>query len=114
MSSMIITFYELLGMVKDGIHPKKFRYGNVIFKYDEKDCVYRDLQGVRFHCVYPLHQVSLNDEVEILEEEKKIEPLKMLRHSCNFDRHEEALYENQVDLAIKITEILDYLKSKGE
>jgi len=50
-----------------------------------------------------------------IEEEKKIpEKLKMLRHSCNFDRHEETLYENQVDLANKITEIIDYLKSKGE
>lgn len=52
---------------------------------------------------------------ESLEEEKKIpEKIKTLKHSCNFDRHEEILYENQVDLANKITEILDYLKSKGD
>ncbi len=55
------------------------------------------------------------DKLAQSEEEKKIpEKIKTLKHSCNFDRHEEILYENQVDLANKITEILDYLKSKGE
>ena len=41
------------------------------------------------------------------ENNDKIEPLKTLRHSCNFDRHEETLYENEVDLARKITELID-------
>lgn len=95
--------------------PKKIKIGCEILTLDDdkKNYSYRDCD--EYYGDALIHWFGLNDEVEIIEKEKKIpEKLKMLRHSCNFDRHEEALYENQVDLANKITEILDYLKSKGD
>ena len=50
---------------------------------------------------------ELNDEVEILEEEKKI-PEKL--NISNFPKHNNSLKKT----AIKLNEIIDYLKSKGE
>lgn len=60
----------------------------------------------------------LNKEVEIIEEEKKIEPIEW-----NIDDDNCQIYYNgamnyvsraELELAIKINEIIDYLKSKGE
>ena len=103
---------DLLNKIANGEEiPKYIKYYDILHqKEDTMMCCYNNI-------IYKLDNniIDLLDEVEILEEEKKIpEKIKTLKHSCNFDRHEEILYENQVDLANKITEILDYLKSKGE
>lgn len=98
--------------------PRKFTYKGYLWEYDVKNKMwfyyFGEGKSHRFDRLFYLNMI-LNEEIKILEEEKKIpEKIKTLKHSCNFDRHEEILYENQVDLANKITEILDYLKSKGE
>ena len=73
---MKITFYELLGLVKDGRAPKKIKFGNIELEYDEKcEDFYsyygQGLFGYKFgNC-----KNFLNDGVEILEETKKIEKL---------------------------------------
>ena len=123
---MKITIYELLGLVKDCKAPKKIKYKNKIYEWKEYDVCYGKIMTKKGwakehgyvaeenrtyfylkHCYQ-----DLNEEVEILEEEKKI-PEKL-----NLDKDE--LLKNVIitaqDYVIegKINEIIDYLKSKGE
>lgn len=109
---MKITMYELLGMIKDGKAPKKIKYDNIIFKYDG---IYYVTEHTYLDEYCNISQI-LNDEVEILEEEKKIpekleiyesddETIKGLRESINI------MFGDTVST---INEIIDYLKSKGE
>ena len=68
-----ITIYELLGMIKDGKAPKKVRYRYSClyedFKFDGETLNY--IGGKDFLFGEDI-TAMLNDEVEILEEEKKI------------------------------------------
>ena len=98
--------------------PKKIKYKNKEFEYiggayeDEKGndlCYYDD------SCM-----VFLNDEVEILEEEKKIPEEIECYHQYDECAVKDKFYQEQkgslVDEIIidKINEIIDYLKSKGD
>ena len=95
---------DLLNKIANGEIDRNNKY-----KFSRDDyCTIND-----FFARYIVDEENLN--LEIIEEYKKIEPLKTLRHSCNFDRHEETLYENEVDLARKITELIDEInKLKDE
>ena len=115
---------DLLNKIANGEEvPEKIKYDTKEMKYDHNKQDYLGyysngngewlFQYLFDKCRNTEH--FINDEVEIIEEEKKIpEKIKTLRHSCNFDRHEETLYENQVGLADKYNQLIDYLKSKGE
>lgn len=114
---MKITMYELLGLVKDGKAPKKIKWG------DTKYTIYTDEVTKRTYyqddeCKYFFLDIKclddLNDEVEILEQEKKI-PEK-LYGIVNPKEGTERIPNNE-QLIFKINEIIDYLyylKSKGE
>ena len=117
---MKITIYELLGMIKDGKAPKLIKYDNIIWEYDGDYYSSKNNTILEEYCNLT---ISLNDEVEILEEEKKIpekledrarfqysqiptwlekkEIIKAINE--NFEKHQKAIYE-----------IIDYLRSKGE
>ena len=75
-----ITIYELLGLIKDGKAPKKIKYNGVIAEYDEKlfdywnDNLFIDT-GFLFKGIFGNDENHLNDEVEIIEEEKEIEKI---------------------------------------
>ena len=73
---MKITIYELLVLIKDGKAHKKIKYKNNIYEYD----------GERQNYCSPINMIwdfligkdiiaLLDDEVEIIEEPKKIEKL---------------------------------------
>jgi len=110
---MKITIYELLGLVKDGKAPKKIKMGDYIYEYQGDDymCELNDKEYWLFSDGYTKFnewlENFLNSEVEILEEEKKI-PEKL--NISNFPRHNNSLKKT----AIKVNEIIDFLKSKGE
>ena len=120
---MKITMYELLGMVKDGNAPKKIKYRGTIW-YLEQDFSNRlpyynngynnDNLLTGKEKDYFSH--SLNDEVEILEEEKKIPEKLTLSSYWNGTFEEEQEYRNKRDdeITFKINSIIDYLKSKGD
>lgn len=100
-----ITIYELLGIFKDE-HNR-----SIYVKYFDR---VNKKEDVMFACkdniIYKLEQsvIELNDEVEILEEEKKI-PEKIKDKYCS--------QISKVELAQKYNEIIDYLKyhkSKGD
>lgn len=69
---MKITIYELIGLIKDNKAPKKIKYNNEIWKYDDELKTYdnddydRDLLEKLFYESYILD--FINDEVEIIEE----------------------------------------------
>lgn len=112
---MKITIYELLGLVKDGKAPKKIKYGNIELEYDE-GCVdyYKYCSKGLFEYIFTTCNDFLNDEVEIIEEPKKI-PEKLPKWATT---REDKEYTNQeahiLVVSQKINEIIDYLKSKGE
>ena len=79
---MKITMYELIGLVKDGKAPKKIKYSSCVMIYDvdendyrtpEKDYYDADVKTYKYltDCIDLF--TDLNDEVEIIEEPKKIE-----------------------------------------
>lgn len=76
---MKITIYELLGLIKDGKAPKKIKYNGKIYVYVSKNQDYRyinDIGGFFQHLFNdsPTNDF-INDEVEIIEEDKKIEKI---------------------------------------
>ena len=107
---MKITMYELLGMVKDNKAPKKIKWNDLIYeksKYNKpQDCYYRINGGVP---VWLLDEIkSLNDEVEIIEGEKKI-PEKLISIARVEGEFEYSWIKNEAVLKDKINEIIDYL-----
>ena len=76
---MKITIYELLGLVKDSKAPKKIKTDTGIFKLEVKDdqlCYRCNNSGILTFDYY-IENNKLNNEVEILEEPKKIEKIEM-------------------------------------
>lgn len=69
---MKITFYELLGLVKDGEAPRKIRYDDTIYEYSEIDDFYY-CNGFSLYREFATNGNCLDKEVEIIEESKKIE-----------------------------------------
>ena len=123
---MKITMYELLGMVKDGKAPKNAR----IRYFDRNNDYYDECNLKENEIINRLHyrDIELNDEVEILEEEKKenkpLEEDKKIPEKLNIDKEHNRLFKkdgsywsikaHQVYVYEVLNEIIDYLKSKGE
>ncbi len=105
----IITVIQLLNKIANGEEvPKKIKYKGSIYTYLEQEgnkiYQYEDYNAVlNIQCFE-----KLNDEVEIIEEEKKI-PEKL-----NKDRYIGTDLSVEDDMFNKINEIIDYLQSKGE
>lgn len=106
-----ITMYELLGMIKDDKAPKTIKSEGHYYCYNEIEKDYYEGMGYDYEYLFKnTSNDRLNDEVEIIEEEKKI-PEKIQKDDFE-DINEE---EPKLWIAIrKINEIIDYLKSKGE
>ena len=105
---MKITIYELLALVKDGKAPKKIKFGNIELEYDEKDEDYYSYYGGGlFEHKFGNCKNFLNDKVEIIEEQKKIEHcLKRDRFLCDEDEIEH--------LRAKIDELIDEINNLKE
>lgn len=130
---MKITIYELLGLVKDDKAPKKVKYKDKIYYYNKgydfnymynssdyspinKDNSLFKIYSFKLingrHCWNNEAMIDfLNDEVEILEEEKKIPEKLQLKY-------DDIIYGNDFkkqilmycdNLQYKINEIIDYL-----
>ena len=74
-----ITIYELLGLVKDNKAPKKIKCNDLIFIYNEpsKDYVYERSNGCWLFTDYIDIGKNISKKVEILEEDKDIEEIKI-------------------------------------
>lgn len=79
---MKITIYELLGLVKDGKAPKKIRYDGTIYEYIENDDFYY-WEGLSLYREFATNGNCLDNEVEIIEEDKKIDFEEIEELTCN-------------------------------
>lgn len=107
-----ITIYELLGLIKDGQAPKKIKFYDRIFEYEYqlKDYYYESYS--LFEDGIEIISDSLNDKVEIIEEDNKIEKLdeyiycdSLNYNTCNM------MFENIVN---KINELIDEVNKLKE
>ena len=104
---------DLLNKIANGEEvPKKIKYDDDIYEYDydEKNYAYFFIDHYNYLFDEDIMQI-LDDEVEILEEEKKI-PEKLY-----LSDYEDTTGKFDYDVLLTINEIidyLDYLKSKGE
>lgn len=111
-----MTVIQLLNKIAKGEEPK-IKYNNFILKYNKNEKRFIDKD--RLNSLYEIDFSELNDEVEILEEEKKI-PEKItdiLRVDDLIPPVDENMYKiwtQTIKNHNKLNEVLDYLKSKGE
>lgn len=108
---MKITIYELLGLVKDGKAPKKIKYNGKIYVYVSENQDYRyinDIGGFFQHLFNdsPTNDF-INDEVEIIEEDKKIEKITIREKTLGFPNGEWTPRNMDKAFAIKINELID-------
>ena len=142
---MKITIYELLGMIKDGKAPKGVKSEGHYYTYNELEKDYYEGMGYDYeYLIKNTPNDRLNDEVEILEEEKKnnftgwkmyqdgkevcsmdcsVEEKKIPEKIdvINWDKCIHNVTHKEKELAIEIyktqkllNQLVDYLKSKGE
>jgi hypothetical protein len=112
---MKVTMYELLGMVKDDKAPKRIIYDKSkyfynglerdYYKYTTKD--FKD-EDIEYLFDYKITEI-LNDEVEIIEEEKKI-PEKLPKSVTDNGGSSKDVRL----IANTLNQVIDYLKSKGD
>lgn len=108
-----ITIYELLGLIKDGQAPKKIKYkDNIYYYFSNKVDLYKyetmptEFQGSLSLIMNNMH-LNLNDKVELIEEDNKIEKL-----NYDFNVHcNEFLYNA---LENKINELIDEINKLKE
>lgn len=121
---MKITMYELLGLVKDGKAPEKIKFRNEIYEYENniKDS-FIDYVGIeketngRFYLSSHIGNNYISDiftdEVEIIEEPKKIEKLPYYSlEKIQKSKSKDEWYENRLKLLEK--RINDYHNKTNE
>jgi hypothetical protein len=122
---MKITIYELLGLVKDGKAPKKIKFRNEIYEYENhiKDS-FIDYVGIEketnevFYLSSYIGNNYISDiftgEVEIIEEPKKIEKITVREKTLGFPNGEWTARNMDKAFAIKINELIDEIKNLKE
>lgn len=81
---MKITIYELLGLIQDDDAPERIKYKNNIYEYDGETQNY--CRPINFTLDFLIGEdivALLDDEVEIIEEDKKIEYEQIEELTCN-------------------------------
>lgn len=109
---MKITIYELLGLVKDGKAPKHIKCNNLNLYWNDENYTYDIREDKLYVPFYMFDYSELNDEVEIIEEPKKIG--KIARCDDVKMTHYDELYkptENEEILRIKINELIDEINN---
>lgn len=105
---MKITMYELLGLVKDGKAPKKIVYNDIELEYDENTRDYYFYYGkYLFEFKFADCVNFLDDEVDIIEEDKKIKRL-----DIDFKKFDDKIV--YLEFESKINELIDEINDLKE
>ena len=129
---MKITMYELLGLIKDGKAPKKIKFRNEIYEYknniEEGFIDYVGIEKETNERFYLSSYIGNNyisdiftDEVEIIEEQKKIEKIKIEQDTQNSNYYIKNEYGTKCGLtkhskmiAEKVNELIDEINNLKE
>ena len=127
---MKITIYELLGLVKDGKAPKKIKFRNEIYEYKNNiEDVFIDYVGIeketneRFYLSSYIGNNYISDiftdEVEIIEEPKKIEKIswsekESLAGNLVASKKQEILARRTEKLKSSLNELIDEINNIKE
>lgn len=112
---MKITMYELLGLVKDGKAPKKIKYNDIELEYDkDTNDYYSYYDKYLFEFKFVNCVDFLNDEVEVIEEDKKIEKITVREKTLGFPNREWMARNMDKAFAIKINELIDEINNLKE
>ena len=127
MLKMKITIYELLGLVKDGKAPKKIKFRNEIYEYENhiKDSFmdYVRIEKETDERFYLSSYIGNNyisdiftDEVEIIEELKKIEKEDLFKLDERMSKASLVAWQkaNNGILKKKINELIDEINNLKE
>ena len=112
---MKIIMYELFGLIKEGKAPEKIKCDDRIYKYDEDDEFYY-CDGVSLYRELVPNGNCLDNEVEIIEEDKKIEKIKSNGDEFYSDYIDTWISKNKTDaycefLMNKINDIIDEINN---
>ncbi len=122
---MKITMYGLLKLVKDGKAPKKIKFRNEIYEYKNNiEDGFIDYVGIeketneRFYLSSYIGNNYISniftDEVEIIEEPKKIEKITVREKTLGFPNGEWTARNMDKAFAIKINELIDEINNLKE
>ena len=99
----------LVKMGKDKNYKPTFKYKDTIYQYDFKTKYYTP----SFMGLYKIYMI-LNDEVEIIEEPKKIEKITVREKTLGFPNGEWTARNMDKAFAIKINELIDEINNLKE
>ena len=116
---MKITIYELLGLVKDGKAPQKIKYEYSIYELTSERNDYYCKNEMRWFTNEINSLGVLNEDVEIIEETKKIEKIKSNGDEFYSDYIDTWISKNKTDaycefLMNKINELIDEINNLKE
>ena len=107
-----ITVYELLGLVKDEKAPKHIKYKDYDLVWEESLCYYRT-NGYGGWEMFYFNLSDLNDTVEIIEDNDKLEKIKTeTMESLSTEKF--VLKNNLIHNMRKINEIIDHINKIEE
>lgn len=106
---MKITLYELIGLIINGKAPRQIKYYSYIYEYDEDKEDYECFKIDHYEYIFVnlTYLSDLNNEIEIIEEEKEIEEFKT-NYTCS---------ELDFEIIDKINELvreLNKIKKEGK
>jgi hypothetical protein len=103
---------DLLNKIANGEEvPKKIEYNDKIFIYDGFSYIYENKTFNEYNRIeeFISYSSNLNDEVEILEEEKKIPEKLENKIDTTFENYNYSERMRLTEMINKINEIIDYL-----
>jgi len=99
---------DLLNKIANGEAPKKFKYRNRVFYSVDNDYWCDEIGG--WFSVEVLDISILNEEVEIIEEDKKIEKLDNEHKFYCYTQYES--YKNDIDKVLYIIKAINYVNDR--
>lgn len=113
---MKITIYELLGLIKDDKAPKKVKYNELIWQFDDglKDYGQQGVHLLDILFKRLVTSAALKEKVEIPEEPKKIEKITVREKTLGFPNGEWTARNMDKAFAIKINELIDEINKLQE
>lgn len=113
-----ITVYDLLGLIKDRQAPKKIKYNNEIYRLSDELNAYFGLNNNLALGYRRCLEQHLNDTVEIIEEDNKIEKVDFNISNFVYGSYELNIMRNNVvantEAINKLIDKINKLQERGE